>query len=153
MPIRTVAQALLLTAVSAAWSLGAEKAPSDQSLIEGTWECVASLKDGTPVKNYVGVRAIMQGERLTWIFPKPDGTKLTRHAIFKIDPTKNPKHFDWRPEDKPEEIHRRLYVLEGNKLTWVSNLGMAGHEHEDVRPESLDAGKWRFVMNRVKPEQ
>ena len=91
---------------------------------------MASFKAGKKVRSYVGVRATLQDGRLTWMVPKPDGTKRTPRAVYTIDPGENPKHFDRHPEDKPAEVHKRLYVLEGDSLTWVSNLGLAGHEHE-----------------------
>ena len=153
MRTQTVASAFLAFAVTASCSVGAEEKPGDQRLLQGEWECVASFKEGKQTQSYLGVRATIQDNRLTWSFPKPDGTKRVQRTVFKLDPSKTPKHFDWNPEDKPTEVHRRLYVLEGNTLTWVTNLGMPGHEHEDVRPESLATGKWRFVMKRIQPKK
>ena len=117
---------------------------NDQDLIQGTWECVTTIKEGKQVQEHVGVRAIMQGNSLTWIFPQPDGTTRSTKAIFVLDTTKNPKYFDWYTEDKPTLIHKRLYILEGDTLTWSTNLGA------EERPESFTAGKWQFTMRRVR---
>jgi uncharacterized protein (TIGR03067 family) len=123
---------------------GQAQEKTDQELIQGTWECVITIKEGKQVDQYVGVRAIMQGNRLTWIFPQRDGTTRTTKAVFTLDTTKNPKCFDWYTEDKPAQVHKRLYILEGDTLTWSTNLGM------EARPESFEAGKWQFIMKRVK---
>ena len=135
----------LLVALPATFErVEAQETPkSDQELIQGTWECVTTLKEGKQVQQYVGVRAILQGSRLTWIFPQPDGTKKSARAIFVLDPSKNPKWFDWYVEAKPAEIHKRLYTLEGDTLVWSTNLGTG------PRPESFNAGKWQFVVKRV----
>lgn len=145
MASRAALSVLVVTALSTTMSLAAEpgKARSDQELLQGTWECVSTLKDGKKVKTYVGVRAIFQGNRLTWIFPQPDGTTKTAKAIFTIDPEQSPKHFDWYLEGKPAEVHRRLYTLEGDTLRWSTNLGT------EPRPATFDAGQWQFTMRRV----
>ncbi len=116
----------------------------DRERIQGRWECIATLKDGQQVKDYVGVVALMQGDRLTWIFPKPGGASQTVKARFQLDPDQNPKYFDWYTEAKPSEVHKRLYVLEDDVLIWSTNLG------SEARPESFTAGHWQFIMKRVK---
>ena len=141
---RILLQALVVIALSVVPVLGEAQEKSDQELIQGTWECVTTMKEGNQVQQYVGVRAIMEGNRLTWVFPQPDGTTRTTKAIFILDTSKNPKYFDWYTEDKPTQIHKRFYVLEGDTLTWSTNLGPG------PRPETFSAGKWQFVMKRVK---
>ncbi len=116
---------------------------TDQKKLQGTWECVETLKDGKRVDTYVGVRAIIKGNRLTWLFPK--GGKFTAvKATFTIDPTKGPKHFDWVPDGK-KEVHRRLYELDGERLKWSTNLGARA-----PRPKKFSEGKWQFTMRRLK---
>jgi uncharacterized protein (TIGR03067 family) len=126
---------------------GKDRTAGDQKRIQGTWECISTFKDGKPVQMYVGVRAVMQGKRLTWIFPQADGTTQTARGFFKLDPTKKPKHFDWYLEGKPKEIHRRLYTLKCDRLRWSTNLG------KGPRPKTFDAGRWQFVMRRVKSKE
>jgi len=124
---------------------GAEEllAGNDQQRIQGTWLCIATLNDGKQVTKYVGVRAVMQGNRLTWFFPQPDGKMQTTEALFQIDVSQNPKHFDWYLKQKSDQIHKRLYILEDDVLIWSTNLGT-----ED-RPESFSTGRWQFVMKRL----
>src|SRR5687767_11814243 len=70
----------------------AEKtAETDQERLQGTWVCVASVKDGKQVSDFVGVKVQFVGNRLTWFFPKKDGTATTQKGTFTIDPAKNPK--------------------------------------------------------------
>ena len=111
--------------------------------LQGKWRCVSSLKDGKHVDVYVGVEAHMEGEALTWYFRQADGTMKPRSAVFHIDPQQNPKHFDWHYVDKPEEVHRRLYLVAGDILIWSTNLPAA------QRPETFTAGGWQFVMKRL----
>jgi uncharacterized protein (TIGR03067 family) len=139
----------LVVSLCAGPSPGAEgrKADSDQELIQGTWECVATLQDGKQVNRYVGVRAIMRGDRLTWVFPQPGGKRQVVKAGFRLDPGQNPKHFDWFPEARPTEVHKRLYVLGDGVLLWSTNLGA------EARPGSFTAGRWQFVMKRVAGQE
>ena len=135
--------ALSLSVTAAPVRGGEDKARSDQDRIQGTWECIATLQDGKQVDKYVGVRAVMQGDHLTWIFPQPQGKPQVLKAVFQLDPGKNPKSFEWHPEAKPAEVHKRLYLLEGDTLIWSTNLGA------EPAPESFTAGRWLFVMKRV----
>ena len=102
---------------------GGDQPRSDQEQIQGSWVCVAALKDGKEVDQFVGVRAVMRGNQLTWTFPLRDGTTRTETATFTLDTTPNPKHFDWSSDAKPAEMHRRLYVLRGDVLLWSTNIG------------------------------
>jgi uncharacterized protein (TIGR03067 family) len=117
---------------------------SDQELIQGTWECVATIKDGKQVTEFVGVRAILKETQLVWMFPQPDGSYKAGRGTFTLDPDQNPKHFDWSMQDKPEAVHRRLYVLAGDILIWSTNLGAGA-----PRPETFTAGACLFVMKRL----
>lgn len=134
---------LLVTPEQAGGQEGAQNSLTDEQLIQGEWECIAVLKDGKQVENFLGVRATMKGDRLTWIFPQNDGSKTILESRFRLDAGQNPKFFDWHPENKPTEVHKRYYVLAGDTLIWAANLGT------DQRPESLRAAQWMFVMKRV----
>lgn len=87
---------------------------------------------------------MLQGDRRTWLFPRPDGSQQVVKAVFTLDASQDPKHFDWSGVDKPEEIYKRFYVLAGDVLLWSTNLG-AG-----PRPASFHAGHWLFVMKRLR---
>jgi hypothetical protein len=88
----------------------------------------------------------MQGNRLVWTFPQPGGKAKVVSAVFRLGLQPNPRHFDWYTEDQPHDVHKRLYLLEGNTLIWSTNLG------NEARLESFIAGRWQFVMKRVKQE-
>ena len=115
---------------------------SDLKKLQGAWECVETLKDGKRVDTYVGVRAIIKDNTLTWLFPK-DGKFTAVKATFKIDSTKDPKHFDWTPAGKTE-VHKRLFQFDGDRLKWSTNLG-----DNTPRPTRFSEGKWQFTMKRV----
>jgi uncharacterized protein (TIGR03067 family) len=123
---------------------GDSPAPSDQQRIEGAWVCVATLKEGRQVNDFVGVKAVMKGDRLTWHFPQADGTFRKQEAVFSIDPSQNPKHYDWHLVESPQKIHRRLYVLEGDTLLWADDLV------KPERPESFSNCQYQYVMQRVR---
>jgi uncharacterized protein (TIGR03067 family) len=129
---------LLVAATAAA---AGEK--SDQEKLQGTWECVETHMDGKRVDMYLGVRAKIDGNHLTWLFPK-DGKFTETKATFTIDPTKDPKQFDWTP-DGTKEVHQRLYELDGDVLKWSTNLGP-----DAPRPAKFSEGKWQFTMKRLK---
>ena len=116
--------------------------PSDGNRLQGTWVCVEVIHDGRRVDTYVGVRAVIQGDVLTWYFPRPGGPERVKECRFTIDASKNPGHFDWWPVDKPAEVHRRLYILEGDTLKWASDLGA------EPRPKAFDAAHWQFLCKR-----
>ena len=113
----------------------------DQQAIQGTWECVETLKAGKSVRDYVGAQAVLDGNCLTWFFPQPDGTRKASFASFRLDPTKDPKHFDYEYDAKPDKTNTRLYSLEGDTLKWSTNFG--------ARPKTFAEGQWQFKMQRV----
>jgi uncharacterized protein (TIGR03067 family) len=116
---------------------------SDLQKLQGTWECVETLKDNKRVDTYVGVRAVIKDNALTWLFPK-DGKFTELKATFTIDSTKDPKQFDWSPAGK-KEVHTRLYEFEGDRLKWSTNLGA-----NSPRPARFSEGKWQFTMKRLR---
>ncbi len=143
---RTLFRTFLIAGV-AGWLVAVTPAAadgkSDLKKLQGTWECVETLKDGKRVAMYVGVRAIIKGNTLTWLFPK-DGKFTAVKATFTIDATKDPKHFDWRPNGT-KEVHKRLYQLDGDRLKWSTNLGPKA-----PRPTKFSEGRWQFTMKRLK---
>ncbi len=131
---------LLLTASSR----GDEAESRDLKLLQGTWICVSSTKDGKKVKTYLNVRATIQGNSLTWHFPQPDGTTRQTKNQFRIDPNQRPKHFDWWVVGKKDRIDRRLYKVTKDELHWSTNLDY------QTRPESFETGRWHFIAKRVR---
>jgi uncharacterized protein (TIGR03067 family) len=120
-----------------------QTAPADQKLIQGVWKCVEATKDGKPTNQYVGVLAILQDSNLTWVFPRPDGTRYVGNASFKLGSSNSLKHFDWTPSGETG-VHKRLYTLDGDTLKWSTNLGTK------PRPESFEAGQWQFTCKRIE---
>jgi uncharacterized protein (TIGR03067 family) len=116
---------------------------ADVEKLQGSWECVGTLKDGKRVDTYVGVRVVIKDNHLTWVFPK-DGKFTEVKATFTIDSTNDPKHFDWTPDGK-KEVHKRLYEFDGDVLKWSTNLGA-----DTPRPAKFSEGKWQFTMKRLK---
>ncbi len=115
---------------------------TDEQLLQGAWECVAVSKHGQASEQYVGVLAIFEEHNLTWLFPQPNGTRTVVNASFKLDTSQTPKHFDWIASGE-NDIHQRLYLLEGDRLKWSTNLGIK------PRPENFESGKWQFECKRI----
>ena len=126
----------------AAGVFGQNAVRSDSELLQGEWICTATVKDGEKVTTYVGVKAQIEGENLTWHFPKRDGTYETQKNRFRIDPAQ--KHFDWWRPENPNRVEYRLYSVTANELRWSS------HVDWKTRPLSFEKGRWQFTMQRVK---
>jgi uncharacterized protein (TIGR03067 family) len=121
-------------------------ATSDSQQLQGTWVCTATAKEGNEIQDFVGVRALIKDDELTWFFPQPDGTYRRQQAKFRIDPTQRPKHFDWWADDKPDAADLRIYSLAADELRWATNLD------RKTRPATFEAGLWQFTMKRAAPE-
>lgn len=137
--------ALGMTFLVSPWAL-AQGPGSDLQKLQGTWVCVATSKEGNVVKAYVGVKAVIKGNELIWYFPQKDGSIREQKNQFRIDPTKNPKHFDWWRSDKTEaNADLRLYAFtDNNTMRWATNLDYK------TRPTSFDEAKWVFTTKRVQ---
>lgn len=121
----------------------AEEAEQIESL-RGTWICVESFYKGQRVDGYVGVRAVFDGNNMTWIFPKANGADHRQVCRFEIDASRNPKHFDWYPADKPKSRALRLYTIEDGNLYMATNLS------SKVRPSSFDDTLWTFRCRKFQ---
>jgi uncharacterized protein (TIGR03067 family) len=121
----------------------AKPAGADQNLLTGKWVCILTLKDGEPVDNYVGVRAVIDADNLTWFFPEQDGTVREQKSKFRIDPEKNPKEFDWWQPEKAESKDLRIFTVNEKLLRWATNLD------GKTRPATFDSAKWQFTMKRM----
>ena len=132
-------------ATEPAWPRDRPAVRTDLDLIQGTWECVAAFEDGKPVESFAGVLATFQGNRLTWKRMPMEGSQ-TIEATYTLDPTKSPKHLDWVPNGS-NDAHKRIYSLDEDTLRMSTNFG------SNPRPASFEAGKWQFVMKRVKPTE
>ena len=92
--------------------------------------------------DFVGVKGIIKGNALTWVFPRVDGREVREEGRFAIDPRQ--KHFDWYyVSEGPSKLHRRLYAVDRDTLHMADNFGKGG------RPASFDQAIWRFVCKRV----
>jgi uncharacterized protein (TIGR03067 family) len=123
---------------------GDETSDRELAKLRGTWVCSATLQDGKEVRTYVGVKAVIEGDNLTWYFPKKDGTFREQKNKFRIDATKEPKHFDWWLPDKPKSVDLRLYSIDDGVLRMATNLDYA------TRPTTFDSARWQFTCKRVK---
>lgn len=117
---------------------------SDSQMLQGTWVCAATTREGKPLETYVGVRAVIQGESMTWYFPRTDGTIREQHVRFRIDPQQTPKHFDWWPLDDPTSIDLRVYSVTRDELRWGTQLDFK------TRPETIESARWQFMMRRAE---
>jgi uncharacterized protein (TIGR03067 family) len=120
-----VAVGLVLTAGVAAG--GGEDARSDLARLKGTW---ARELDG---KTYI---VTFNGEKFATIFGFPEGTSTTSGTIT-IDPTRKPKHMDWKFTDatgKGEKLKGMtavtVYQIDGDTFRFC-----ASRKH--VRPEGF----------------
>ncbi len=77
-------------------------------VLRGTRICVESLLDGKRVDNFVGVRAVFDGDNMTWIFPRDNGQDFRQECKFEISSSRNPKRFDWYTVDNPKTTKLRL---------------------------------------------
>lgn len=112
--------------------------------LRGTWLCVEALRDGKRVDNFVGVRAVFDGNNMTWIFPRDNGQDFRQQCKFEIDVDQNPRHFDWHAVDKPKERKLRLYKIEDGMLYWATNISTSN------RPSSFDDSTWVFRCRKMK---
>jgi uncharacterized protein (TIGR03067 family) len=118
----------------------------DKQMLRAAWVCVATLKDGRPVDDYVGVRAVIEGDDLIWYFPQSDGSVREQKNKFRIDPSQEPKHFDWWKTDNPQSIDWRIYDIQGDVLRMATNLD------GKTRPETFDSARWQFTVQRVQAQ-
>lgn len=121
-------------------SPSAGRATNEQ--LDGTWLCVEATRQGKTVDSFVGVRAVVQGRNLTWIYPRADGNDLRHASRFSVDNTRSPGHFDWHLKDSPQTVRRRLYKIENGMLHWATN-------QSTIRPRSFDDAEWIFRCRRT----
>lgn len=124
--------------------LGApESAPDDHARLQGTWVCVETLRNGAPVATWVGVKALFDGDNLTWFYPRSDGTYSESKCQYTIDSAAQPRHFDWHALDAPQKVDQRLYKVDGDTLRMATDLSFKS------RPVSFEMAVWRFKCVRV----
>lgn len=120
---------------------------SDLQKLQGTWVCVTALKDGKPMDAYVGGRAVIKGNDLAWQFPRKPPSYRKEKNKFRIDPTKDPKHFDWWQADKSAaEADLRLYSVEGDTFRFATSLD------KKTRPLAFASAQLQFTLKRVYEE-
>jgi uncharacterized protein (TIGR03067 family) len=98
----------------------------DQDKIQGTWEVIEFIADGTPVPDKIR-------SKLQVIF-KDDKMQLTglggidkREYVFKLDPTKKPKVIYAMPQFDPYKGQTlpAIYDIDGDKLKICMSNGVA----------------------------
>jgi len=113
----------------------------DQKNMQGTWAVVSATQDGKAVE--FGDEAVFAGDQLK--FRGKDGRE--QKGTFKLDPTKKPKEFIFKPVDLPPNASpgQMAYELSGDTLKLVTSS-------PDKRPTEIsDKGQILITLNRKKP--
>ncbi|MGE0378525.1 MAG: TIGR03067 domain-containing protein [Planctomycetaceae bacterium] len=93
----------------------ADDKESDQARMEGAWEVVELVQDGTPVPKEVFAtwRVKFAGNRLTIV-----ESQGSHAVVFKLDPSSRPKGMDSTPLDGPQKgkTLRGIYDVQGDSV-------------------------------------
>lgn len=158
--------ALLLPAFCALQPANADEkkdGATDKQKLQGRWVITHAGAGGFPIhptKNKKGKSIggdypdfIFEGDKFTFVFKGEKLDKPEERMKFKIDPTKNPKHFDHSglDADGKESWTLGIYKFEGDTLTicWQS---------DKKRPTGFKIGEQEkdarlFIMVRQKPKK
>lgn len=123
---------LLIAAVALLVAADAkEDVAKELKKLEGTWKVVAVEARGmkVPEDKLKGAAVIIKGDRITMADPG----KGAKDLVFKIDPTRKPKHINLT-DPKEKDTAPAIYALEGNELRICVPLAMK----DAKRPESFD---------------
>jgi uncharacterized protein (TIGR03067 family) len=119
----------------------------DKARLQGAWKLVGATERGLVVPKAKlaeeMVILIFAGDKIVTQNPK-DGAKKAM-GRYKIDPTKNPKHFDTEQKDW---LGKAIYALDGDRLkigvidqrTAIQELGGKEIPQETPRPKSFNQG-------------
>jgi uncharacterized protein (TIGR03067 family) len=119
--------------------------------LEGTWEAVAEVVDGTEqvVRKGKGHRLIFQGD----VYTLQAGGKALGKGNVKVDPSKKPHTLDLIPSDgnSPGKVIPCLYEWKGDELRVC--MGRIGQP----RPTGMESKEGsKHILNtyrRVKPKE
>jgi uncharacterized protein (TIGR03067 family) len=101
--------------------------------LQGTWEIVSDLIDGTPqVQPRGGIRLTIHGDTY---MKEAQGTVFEKGTL-KVDPTKKPGALDLSPGDGPQKgrLSLCIYELDGDGLRYCCQ------STGGLRPESFTTG-------------
>jgi uncharacterized protein (TIGR03067 family) len=131
-----------------------EAVKKDLKELEGTWETIIHVKDGTKRENPQGsnVRMILRGSffKLMW------GDREMGRGKLVVDPAANPKALDFLPAEQVVPIPEwqaagrpSIYELKGDELRIC--FAAAGQPRPSGFAAELDKRLTLFVSRRVKP--
>lgn len=142
-------QARALVIVAAGLFIAAdakEDVAKEMKKLEGKWKVVAVEARGmkVPEDKLKDAAVIIKGDKITMADPG----KGSKDLVFKIDPTKKPKHIDLT-DPKEKDTAPAIYSLEGDELRICVPLAMK----DAKRPESFetkDKPQMAFTCKRAK---
>ncbi len=116
-----------------------EPAKSDSDDLRGTWALVEWVYDGNSRSPLVieVTRATFAGDRCRFWQDTEKGHFYDSHGLFTLDPSKAPKHVDFRFEDHGDRKPKKLlgiYELHGDTLKICT-----GGKSPDTRPVDFEA--------------
>jgi uncharacterized protein (TIGR03067 family) len=143
--LKTLGMAVVLGLVLAAGAAIGDDAKSDLAKLQGTW--IGHLDGKTYVMNF-------NGEKFADIFEFAEGTS-TASGTITIDPTKMPKHMDWkfaagtgRSEKLKGKTALTIYEVDGDTFKFLA--GRKGDRPEKF-PEKEGVDEYVYlVFKRVK---
>jgi RNA polymerase sigma factor (sigma-70 family) len=134
-----------------------DKANDDKDAIQGTWKVTGvemggkEAPDDPQIKNMKSSKWVITADKITISLPN----QARQDASYKLDPTKKPKHLDFKPLDGPASEKGKtghgLYSLDGDVL----KVCMPMSPEADERPTELrtkEGGKALLItLKREKP--
>lgn len=123
-----------------------EDVAKEMKKLEGKWKVVAVEARGmkVPEDKLKGAAVIIKGDKITMADPG----KAAKELVFKIDPTKKPKHIDLT-DPKEKDTAPAIYSLDGDELKICVPLAMK----DAKRPETFDTKdkpQMAFTCRRAK---
>ena len=118
---------------------------SDQAVIVGEWELVKATYSGQPYESAHGTKWTLTAEG-TAVRDRPNQGRGT--AKFKLDPTADPKAFDWDTDEG--NLFVGVYELDGD--TFRVNLRSRSSDGRAAKMSDTD-NAYVFEFTRVKEKK
>ncbi len=137
--------AALAALPAAAQTEGKGKGKTDKQLFQGKWEVVSAEKGGEKLPEEIlkGIKLTVKGDKV-----EVEILGETKEGMFKLDPTKKPKHIDLTVEDK---TLKGIYEFGKDKTLRIC----AAMEADAPRPKSFKAEEQSLlvIFRRPVPEK